>query len=127
MQGLPSEYMYVVAPWSEFQPQQYRFADYAAYFRKVESVLSTAMAAPAKHDTYPDPIKHRDICRWREFCDKRRRDDRLCSVCISQKILTYAETLAISGEKSSFRPYVAGYKRAPARSILGLMRQQGVC
>jgi uncharacterized protein len=27
MQGLPPEYMYVVAPWSEFQPQQYRFAD----------------------------------------------------------------------------------------------------
>jgi hypothetical protein len=28
--------MYVVAPWSEFEPQQYRFADYAAYFRQVK-------------------------------------------------------------------------------------------
>jgi predicted RecB family nuclease len=34
MQGNAPEYMYVVALWSEFQPQQYRFADYAAYFRK---------------------------------------------------------------------------------------------
>ena len=39
VQGLPPEYMYVVAPWSEFQPQQYRFADYAAYFRKVKRAL----------------------------------------------------------------------------------------
>ena len=31
MQRTPPEYMYVVAPWSAFQPQQYRFADYAAY------------------------------------------------------------------------------------------------
>jgi uncharacterized protein len=39
MQGLPPEYMYVVAPWSDFEPQQYRFAHYAAYFRKVHSTL----------------------------------------------------------------------------------------
>ena len=32
--------MYVVAPWSEFEPQQYRFADYAAYFRKVKRGLA---------------------------------------------------------------------------------------
>lgn len=75
MQGLPPEYMYVVAPWSEFQSQQYRFADYAAYFRKVKRALLNAMAVPATGDTYPDPIEHCDICRWREACDKRRRDD----------------------------------------------------
>src|SRR6266446_6644198 len=45
-QGLAPEYMYVVAPWSDFQPQQYRFADYAAYFRKVKWALQTAMAGP---------------------------------------------------------------------------------
>ena len=39
MQGLPPEYTYVVAPWSNFQPQQYRFANYAAYFRKVKRAL----------------------------------------------------------------------------------------
>ena len=87
MQGLPPEYMYVVAPWSEFQPQQYRFADYAAYFRKVKHALLTAMAAPATDDTYPDPIEHCDICRWREACDKRRRDDdHLCLVAGISKI-----------------------------------------
>lgn len=35
-QHLPPEYMNVVTPWSEFRSQRYRFADYAAYFRKVK-------------------------------------------------------------------------------------------
>ena len=87
MQGLPPEYMYVVAPWSEFQPQQYRFADYAAYFRKVKRAFLMAMAAPATDDTYPDPIEHCDICRWREACDRRRHDDdHLCLVAGISKI-----------------------------------------
>lgn len=87
MQELPPEYMYVVAPWSEFEPQQYRFADYAAYFRKVKGALLKAMAGPAADDTYPDPIEHCEICRWREACDKRRRDDdHLCLVAGISKI-----------------------------------------
>lgn len=87
MQGLPPEYMYVVAPWSEFQPQQFRFADYAAYFRKVKRALVAAAAASDSDDTYPDPIEHCDICRWRETCDKRRReDDHLCLVAGISKL-----------------------------------------
>ncbi len=86
-QGLAPEHMYVVAPWSEFQPQPYRFTDYAAYFRKVKRALATAVAAPAVDDTYPDPIEHCDICRWQEACDKRRRDDdHLCLVAGISKL-----------------------------------------
>jgi predicted RecB family nuclease len=45
------------------------------------------MAAPAIDDTYPNPIEHCDICRWREACDKRRRDDdHLCLVAGISKI-----------------------------------------
>ena len=87
MQGLAPEYMYVVAPWSEFQPQQFRFADYAAYFRKAKRALVAAAALSAADDTYPDPIEHCDICRWRETCDKRRReDDHLCLVAGISKL-----------------------------------------
>lgn len=87
MQGLPPEYMYVVAPWSEFQPQQFRFADYAAYFRKAKRALVAAAAASDGDDTYPDRIEHCDICRWRETCDKRRRDDdHLCLVAGISKL-----------------------------------------
>jgi uncharacterized protein len=87
MQSLPPEYMYVVAPWSAFEPQQYRFADYAAYFRKAKRALLTAMAGPPADDTYPDPVAHCEICRWSESCDKRRRDDdHLCLVAGISKV-----------------------------------------
>ncbi len=86
-QGIAPEYMYVVAPWSEFEPQQYRFADYAAYFRKVKRGLLTALAEQETEETYPDPKEHCDICRWREDCDKRRRDDdHLCLVAGISKL-----------------------------------------
>ena len=87
LQGLAPEYMYVVAPWSEFEPQRYRFVDYAAYFRKVKRGLRTALAEREVGETYPDPIEHCDVCRWRETCDKRRRDDdHLCLVAGISKL-----------------------------------------
>lgn len=104
-QGKAPEYMYVVAPWSEFEPQQYRFADYAAYFRKVKRGLLTAMAELETEETYPDPKEHCDICRWRETCDKRRRDDdHLCLVAgisklqineLKQRGITSVQDLAV--------------------------------
>jgi predicted RecB family nuclease len=75
LQGLPPEYMHIVAPWTAFQPLQYRFADYAAYFRKVKRALAMTMTEQVPDDTYPDPIEHCDICRWREACDMRCHDD----------------------------------------------------
>ncbi len=86
-QGMAPEYMYVVAPWSEFKPQQYRFADYAAYSRMVKRRLLTALAEQETEETYPNPVEHCDICRWREACDKRRRDDdHLCLVAGISKL-----------------------------------------
>ena len=86
-QGVEPEYMYVVTPWSEFELQQYRFMDYAAYFRKVKRGLLTAMAERDSAETYPDPIEHCDICRWRETCQKRRSsDDHLCLVAGISKL-----------------------------------------
>lgn len=69
------ELMCVVAPWSDFVPQQFRYADCAAYFRKVKGALTGSMCAAAANNTYPDPKNHCDICRWRDNCDKRRRED----------------------------------------------------
>jgi len=63
---LAPEYMYVVAPWSEFEPQQYRFTEYAAYFRKVKRPLVAAMVKPSADDTYPrsDPtLLHLPLAR----------------------------------------------------------------
>lgn len=81
VQGIAPETVYVVAPWTNFEPQQFRYADYAAYFRQAKSAIETAVDAEAQGDFYPDPKDHCDVCRWQDRCDKRRRDDdHLCLV-----------------------------------------------
>jgi len=86
-QGVAPEHMYVVAPWSDFEPQQYRFADYAAYFRRVKRELAKSLSEPLAEETYPDPKEHCEICRWRGACEERRRvDDHLCLVAGISKL-----------------------------------------
>ncbi len=87
VQDIAPEYMYIVVPWSDFKPQQYRFVDYAAYFRKVQRELQKSLVHQGTEQDYPDPKEHCDICRWRESCDKRRRDDdHLCLVAGISKL-----------------------------------------
>ena len=79
VQELIPERMYVVAPWTEFEPQAYRTSDYAAYYRLVKTWLESAVANGS--GSYPDPKEHCGMCRWNRECDKRRRgDDHLCLV-----------------------------------------------
>lgn len=73
VQGAAPEFMYVVPPWTGFEPQRFRVTDYAAYYRRVKGGLHAALAEDG--ETYPDPVAHCDICRWRFNCDQRRRDD----------------------------------------------------
>ncbi|GAB1582917.1 TM0106 family RecB-like putative nuclease [Phyllobacterium phragmitis] len=80
-QGTAPEYVYVVAPWSDFEPQQFRVADFAAYFRRAKAALISAIEAGVGDTTYPDPKDHCDICRWQDSCETRwRQDDHLCLV-----------------------------------------------
>ncbi|GJL56578.1 MAG: nuclease [Nitrospirales bacterium] len=80
-QGVPPENVYVVAPWSNYEPQIFRFADYAAYFRRVKKAAEEAAEEDANPTTYPEPKEHCDVCRWYNQCDQRRRDDdHLCLV-----------------------------------------------
>jgi uncharacterized protein len=74
-QGVAPEFMYVVPPWNEFQPQQYRFTDYAAFYRKAKRALRQALLTQPNDDTYPEPTAHCNVCRWRVACDQRRRSD----------------------------------------------------
>lgn len=86
-QGIEPEYMHVVAPWSGYERQPYRFASYAAYYRKVKRALQESLADSQAEETYPDPRPHCDICRWREHCDRHRReDDHLCLVAGISKL-----------------------------------------
>jgi predicted RecB family nuclease len=75
------EFAYVVTPGSNFQPEEFRIADYAAYFRRVKASLERAVTSEADILSYPDPNPHCDVCRWRLHCEgKRRGDDHLCLV-----------------------------------------------
>jgi len=80
-QGTPPVNVYVVAPWSDYEPQIFRFTDFAAYFRRVKKSAEEAADEDNYGTTYPEPKVHCDICRWRNQCDQRRRDDdHLCLV-----------------------------------------------
>ena len=75
VQGVVPERMYVVAPWTGFEPKEYRTTDYAAYYRLVKTRLESAVDSGEGLQTYPDPREHCDICQWSRQCEARRRSD----------------------------------------------------
>lgn len=80
-QGLNPERMHVVIPGSGFEPESYRTAAFAAYYRYARRRLERSLAERTGIGTYPEPNEHCEICRWRVPCDaRRRRDDHLCLV-----------------------------------------------
>jgi predicted RecB family nuclease len=58
-QGNAPEYVYVVAPWSNFEPQSFRVADYAAYFRRAKAAIEAGTDGTAAPEVYPDTSAHR--------------------------------------------------------------------
>jgi predicted RecB family nuclease len=74
-QGTEPVSAFVVTPGTNYVPETYRIADYAAYYRHVRSSLERSVSGPIAGDAYPEPIEHCEICRWRRHCDERRRAD----------------------------------------------------
>src|ERR1700683_2322695 len=74
-QKLAPEFAYVVTPGSDFEPQKFRFADYAAYYRRVRKSLECAVSTVSANELYPEPNPHCDICRWKTQCTAKWRDD----------------------------------------------------
>ena len=80
-QGCPPAYVYVVAPWTDFEVEAFRYADYAAFYRRAKQAAETSTQESGGPEVYPDPKEHCDVCRWRRRCEQRRRDDdHLCLV-----------------------------------------------
>jgi uncharacterized protein len=76
VQGREPEHMYLALGDEELQ--RFRVADYAAYMRQVGALLSSFTTVPPPFlsaDTYPEPVEHCAICRWRGLCQRQRRDD----------------------------------------------------
>lgn len=73
-QGLQPEHMHVVQPWTNFVPETFRTADYAAYYRRIKAGLEASIDGEPQQ-TYPDPVAHCAICTWRRTCEEQRRSD----------------------------------------------------
>jgi predicted RecB family nuclease len=73
MQGREPDHVHVVAPWTNFEPQTHRVADFAAYYRWAKRRLEMMLQNPQA--SYPEPVGHCDVCRWFGSCDERRRAD----------------------------------------------------
>jgi predicted RecB family nuclease len=80
-QKLAPEFAHVITPGTDFEPLAFRFADYAAYYRRVRKSLELALSTGSTEELYPEPKPHCDICRWRLQCGaKWRADDHLTLV-----------------------------------------------
>ena len=74
-QGVMPENFYVVVPWSEFEPQTFRTADFLSYHRFVKRLFLDAIKSDDMVDTYPIPDPHCEVCRWSAQCQQKRRLD----------------------------------------------------
>jgi predicted RecB family nuclease len=86
LQGLEPEFLHVVRPNTNFAPESYRLASFAAYYRVVKQALWRAVEEDRDY-TYPEPVDHCDICRWWKTCDGQRRgDDHISFVAGASKL-----------------------------------------
>ena len=86
LQGLEPELFHVIRPNVGFQPESYRLAAFAAYYRVVKRALQEAVKVGSS-GTYPEPVSHCEICRWWKECDgRRRRDDHLSFVAGTSRL-----------------------------------------
>ena len=72
LQGVRPEQMHIIL--GDGTTESFAVNDFSAYYRSVKARFEAAVdAAPAS--TYPDPVEHCGVCRWRDVCNTRRRAD----------------------------------------------------
>jgi predicted RecB family nuclease len=74
LQGSIPEKMYVVKPGDNFPVEEYRFAEFKAYYKQIKKNFELIMDGPDL-SSYPEPVEHCSICKWWRVCDKKRHDD----------------------------------------------------
>ena len=102
IQGLEPERIHVIL--GDGTQQSFRIVEFSAYFRQVRDAFLAELNADFEN-TYPEPVAHCAICRWRDVCDaKREADDHLslvANITRRQRDLlgaTGIDTLAALGE-----------------------------
>ena len=77
-QGAEPERIHVIL--GNEERRTFRLAEFSAYFHRVRAAFLAALADDER-STYPEPVAHCEICRWRAVCDEQReRDDHLSLV-----------------------------------------------
>ena len=77
-QGIEPEHIHVIL--GNEEQRSFRLAEFSAYFRRVRTAFLAELADDTR-STYPEPVAHCEICRWRAVCDaKREADDHLSLV-----------------------------------------------
>ncbi len=78
VQGVDPKSIHVIL--GNEEQHTYRLAEFSAYFRRVRAAF-LASVTDGERSTYPEPVAHCEICRWRAACDaKREADDHLSLV-----------------------------------------------
>ncbi|MEP7378222.1 MAG: nuclease, partial [Chloroflexota bacterium] len=76
LQGVRPEKVYVVTGGAEIKEHPFRTAEMMAYYRHAKGRFEAALATQLDaRSTYPDPVGHCDVCRWRPVCDHQWRQD----------------------------------------------------
>lgn len=75
IQGFLPKQFHVIVPWSRFEPQTFRTADFLSYHRFIKNLFLDTIVTEKKLETYPNPDPHCDVCCWSQQCDKKRRQD----------------------------------------------------
>lgn len=79
LQGVEPILMKVVLGGGARPTAELRVDDYMAYYRaakrRFEEVMLTDAPPAYPPTSYPEPVEHCDVCRWSEFCAKKRRAD----------------------------------------------------
>ena len=78
VQGVEPEGIHVIL--GDGEEHSFRLAEFSAYFRHIRDAFLAALS-DGLPDTYPEPVPHCQVCRWRTACDERRlADDHLSLV-----------------------------------------------
>ena len=75
--------MHVALGGSARTVEVHRVEDYMAYFRMVKAAFEARVTAGGGYSaaayppvgTYPEPVEHCEVCRWKLVCEARRRAD----------------------------------------------------
>lgn len=121
LQDAAPEKMYIVKPGVDFPTEEYRFAEFQAYYNQVKKHLLASVAGDDRK-TYPDKAEHCSICSWWKVCDQKRHDDDHLSLVAGMRSLHIVElqrqnisTLEVFANTEKLEKPERGNKEALAR------------